>query len=72
MRENRGMNTLERWKRDAIIDRDADVEMIRREKAKIQEEKIYAEMYLANFEKYLNALSRELTRKTAETHRFGK
>ena len=71
-RANRGLNTVERWKRDTILGQDSDVEMLRAEMAKIQQAKVFAEMYLSNYEKYLNALSRELTRKTAETTRFGK
>ena len=71
-RSNRSLISVEKWKREIILNQDPDMENIHKYIAKLEQEKVYAEMYLSNYERYLNALSRELTRKTAEATKFGK
>lgn len=70
-RRNPSMNSQERWKRDAIIEEDPDIEAIRSERSLLLQTKELCEMYLKNYESYTNALSRELTRKMAEESRIG-
>jgi hypothetical protein len=64
--ENPRINHLERWKRDCLIDADPRMEEIYRLLSKFRVEKEYAQMAVTNYDKYINALSRELSRKTAE------
>ena len=59
------LNSQERWRRDAILDSDSDMEIIEAQITSVKMEKTWAEMFVANFERYLTALSRELSRKTA-------
>lgn len=64
--ERNGLNQIERWKRDAIIDSDPRMIAVKAEIARAKKEKEYNAMYLANFDRYLIALSRELSRKGQE------
>jgi hypothetical protein len=61
------VNHQERWKRDAVIDADSQVEAVMAKLAKKKMERETAQMFVTVFEKYIAALSRELSRKTKET-----
>lgn len=61
---NPSMNAQERWRRDAVLDSDFGMEKFDREISNQKMRKEYTEMFLGNFEKYITALSRELSRKT--------
>jgi len=61
------MNSQERWRRDAVLDSDTKIEEIAMERDKQRMARVHTEMFVANYEKYLNALSRELSRKTHES-----
>lgn len=65
-RHRPGMNGQERWRRDAIIDCDPEMERLESALAKKKQEREYTSMYLQNFDRYLTALSRELSRKMHE------
>lgn len=60
------LNQIEKWKRDSVISEDTQVESLRRQTSAINVELEYSGMYLANYDRYILALSRELTRKTHE------
>ena len=64
------LNSQERWRRDAIVEDDEQVEEINRQFLRYRTEKTYAEMYVGIYEKYISALSRELTRKLSEVPRI--
>ena len=66
LREMPALNQIERWKRDALLAEDESIEFIRTEQTRTSMELEQCGMYLANYDKYINALSRELTRKTHE------
>ena len=59
------LNAQERWRRDAVLDADKDMEIIEAQITAVKMERTWAEMFVGNFEKYIAALSRELSRKTA-------
>jgi hypothetical protein len=57
------INFQERWRRDAIVETDQRIAEIRVQAYKLRQQKEYTEMWLQNLDRYLTALSRELTRK---------
>ncbi len=66
-RENPAVNRLEKWRKDSVIAEDTYIEAIRSAMLTTNMQLETMNMYLANFDRYINALSRELTRKTHET-----
>lgn len=66
LRQNVSLNAQERWRRDASIDTYREVERVRRTITKKKSDREYTQMFIANFDRYLTALSRELSRKTSE------
>lgn len=57
------LNAQERWRRDSIIEEDRKIEEFRRRRSYLSQEKMLVQAYLDNYERYINALSRELSRK---------
>ncbi len=66
-RERPRLMNVEKWRRDAVISEDDGIELIRQQIVNANSELEYVRSYLANYDKYINALSRELTRKMHET-----
>ncbi len=67
---NRPMiNQQDRWKRDAILESDPDIENLELQLAQAKAEKEQIQMWLNNFDRYLTALSRELSRKMNDQDR---
>lgn len=58
---------LEKWRKDLVVDSDKTMLKLHEQVKKAQVRLRYAKMYLEIFDRYLNALSRELTRKTNDT-----
>ena len=65
-RDNPSLNQQERWRRDAVLDTDIEMEKIHRQLAMAKAEREMTQMYIGNFDRYLVALSRELSRKSHE------
>lgn len=63
-RTNPSMNAQERWRRDAVLSTDSKMEEIERDLGRYKMQKEFTQMYVENFDKYIAALSRELSRKT--------
>lgn len=61
------LNQIEKWRRDSVLAEDTEIEEIRTNINRLQIQKEFTQMYLSNFDRYVNALSRELTRKTHES-----
>lgn len=57
------LTTLEKFRRDQLFAVDPVIATYRREKKILHIHKAASDMFLANYDKYINALSRELTRK---------
>jgi hypothetical protein len=70
--ENPHINSQERWRRDAVIDCDEQMQEIQKEIDLYKMRKEYAQMFVTNFEKYLFALSRELSRKTHQGENYSR
>ena len=68
-RENPRLSHVEKWRRDAVVSEDSYIEAVRQQISRAEAELEYANMYLANYDRYINALSRELTRKMSEYQR---
>jgi hypothetical protein len=66
LRDNHRLNHIDKWRRDAVIAEDEQMETLKQQISSVQAELKYASMYLENYDRYANALSRELTRKTHE------
>jgi hypothetical protein len=64
--ESPRINQLERWRRDSLVEADPRLEAIHKSLVKFRVEKEFAQMAVTNYDKYINALSRELSRKAAE------
>ena len=71
LRQRPTINAQEKWRRDAAMNTEPRLVKVREEIDEIIIKKEIAEMYLANYEKYIAALSRELSRKTSEQERYG-
>ena len=65
-RERPSLNATERWRRDAIMAESPEMEKLEQKVLREQQERKMHEMYKENFERYLTALSRELSRKNFE------
>lgn len=65
-RMNPSLNSQEKWKRDAKMETDPVIESIAKDISLRRIERTQAEMFVQNYERYLTALSRELTRKGSE------
>lgn len=62
------INTLEKYKKDGVFGADPKIASYRRSRKSLHIQKAATEFYLTTYDKYINALSRELTRKaTVET-----
>jgi hypothetical protein len=64
--ETPSMNTIDKWKRDALIEHDTRMMAHRQKVSFKQMERAYADTIIFNSEKFLYALSRELTRKMGD------
>lgn len=64
------VNAQERWRRDAVLDSDPDIRAINLKLMRKRQEKEMTQMYLTAFERYIAALSRELSRKSVEQGKF--
>lgn len=60
------INAQERWKRDAVLDSDPEIENIRRQISVYRQEQEIAKCFAANYQAYIGALSRELSRRMQE------
>ncbi len=65
-REQPRINSIEKWKRDAKLKEDEQVEYFNRSLTIHHVKRIQLEMMIANFERFIAALSRELSRKNYE------
>lgn len=65
-RSQPGINTLEKWKRDAKMKEDGKIESFNQSLMVANMRRITFEMMLQNFERFIAALSRELSRKHYE------
>ena len=61
-RANPAMNHQERWKRDAVVSSDPVIMELTRRIGRLKAEREYASGFALNYERYVNALSRELSR----------
>ena len=66
LRQQPSLNAQERWRRDTVLDCDADISALNAERLQHRLAKELAETARGNFEKYIAALSRELSRKGYE------
>lgn len=64
------INSQERWRRDTVIDSDPEIERITKEIADKKQEREFVQMYVNNYDRYLTALSRELSRKSHDVSRM--
>lgn len=60
------LNSQERWRRDAAMDTDPTLMEIAKTLSHLRIRQEYSKMYLANFDRYLIALSRELSRRAMD------
>lgn len=60
------INSQERWKRDAVLDSDPEIERIRQHISRCRQEQETAKCYASNYTAYTAALSRELSRRMQE------
>ncbi len=65
-RRNPAVNSQDRWRRDAVLESDPLIEKFLHEIEVNKMRRTYTDTYLANFDRYINALSRELSRKMNE------
>ncbi len=70
-RENPRLNNIEKWKRDARIREDTQIESFHFRLCYQHQVRITLEMLITNYEKFINALSRELSRKNFEKNPKG-
>ena len=66
LRQDPSLNVQERWRRDAVLDCDAEIVRLTLRQAHCRAERDIAQTARDNFEKYIAALSRELSRKGYE------
>jgi hypothetical protein len=66
LRTNPRLNHVEKWKRDALLKEDTIMEELQQQLTNVNAELEYTAMYLANYDRYITALSRELSRKMNE------
>jgi hypothetical protein len=59
-----GVNRLEKYKKDGVFGADPKIAHYRRARKALHIQRAAVEMYLQTYDKYINALSRELTRKS--------
>jgi hypothetical protein len=60
------INSQERWKRDAVMDSDPEIENTRRQISSLRQEQETAKCFASNYTAYIAALSRELSRRMQE------
>ena len=65
-RNRPSLNNLDRWRRDAVISEDSQMERIVIERNSLLEKKELIQNFLTTYDRYVVALSRELSRKTSE------
>ena len=65
-RRRPAINRLDKWRRENIIEEDHQIEQIRSTLSELQIRKEVLQMLLVNYEKFIAALSRELSRKMFE------
>jgi hypothetical protein len=66
LRDDPHLNTLEKWRRDTVLDCDEEIMNMEAAIGSLKSEQQVAETARDNFDRYISALSRELTRKTNE------
>jgi hypothetical protein len=66
LRKSPALNSQERWRRDSVLDSHSDIERLEIRVAQLKMAREHATMYCQNFEKYIAALSRELSRKQVQ------
>jgi hypothetical protein len=67
LRQQPTLNAQERWRRDTILDCDQEVGRIIAQRAQAKEAREIAQTARDNFDRYISALSRELSRKSFES-----
>jgi hypothetical protein len=60
---NPSLNHQERWRRDCVVDTDPQIMNIQMEISLTKQSREVVQMFLNNYDRYLTALSRELSRK---------
>lgn len=65
MQTNPRMNTIEKHKREAFYDSDSSMRQLQDQRTLVNMRKESTAMFMGNFDKYIQALSRELTRKSS-------
>jgi hypothetical protein len=63
------MNSLEKHKREAFFETDRQMRELYKQRAAVNIRKCHTEMFIANFDRYIVALSRELTRRSMSEDR---
>lgn len=65
--ESKGrLNHLDRWRRDSVLEVDNDIQRIAQQRGYYRIQKEFAQMMVTNYDKYINALSRELSRRAQD------
>lgn len=59
-----GVNRLEKYKKDGVFGADPKIAAYRQTRKALHIQKAAVEMFLSTYDKFINALSRELTRKS--------
>lgn len=63
--EDPKLSHIEKWRRDQIVDSDPRIFNLRVKLLEAKKHKEVAYMYISNYDRYISALSRELSRKLA-------
>ena len=64
MQENPRLNTLEKHKREAFYEADRTMRRVFNQRTYVNMSKEHTMMFMANYERYIAALSRDLTRRS--------
>ena len=65
VQNNPRINTIEKYKREAFFEADSKLRSLQNHRTVVSIRKETTGMFMNNFDKYIQALSRELTRKTS-------
>lgn len=69
VQQNPRINTIEKYKREAFFEADSKLRSLQEHRTVVNIRKETTGMFMNNFDKYIQALSRELTRKTTTEER---
>ena len=66
LRERPNLNGIEKWRKEAVMDSDEEIEKLYTESQSLKVAQTQLEMLTVNYDRYIQTLSRELTRKLSE------